>query len=152
MIYDKIAALGLALPDAPAPVASYVPAVRTGNLIVVSGQIPFRDGALLSTGPVPTSATLEHAQDAAKQCVLNGLAVLQNALDDDLERIRRIVRIGVFVASTAGFTDQPRVADGASDLLVDLLGDAGRHARAAVGVIALPLDATVEVEMLVEVD
>ncbi len=150
-VADRLQALGIQLPDAPAPVASYVPAVRTGDLLVVSGQIPFRDGHLMASGPVPTAVSVDDAQAAARQCVLNALAVAAANLNGDLERIRRVVRVGVFVQSDPDFTDQPVVANGASDLLVELLGDAGRHARAAVGSIALPLGATVEVEMMLEV-
>lgn len=150
-ITNRLAELGLALPPAPAPVAAYVPAVRTGNLIFVSGQIPLRDGELVCSGPVPSAASVEQAQEAARQCVLNALAVVGDQLDNDLERIARIVRVGVFVASEPGFAGQPKVANGASELLESIFGEAGRHARAAVGCIALPLGATVEVEMIVEI-
>lgn len=150
-VSDRLAALGLTLPDPPKPVAAYIPAVRTGSLIVVSGQVPFRDGTLIATGPVPSKTTLEDAQTAARQCVLNALAVVADQLDGDLDRVQRIVRLGVFVQCDPGFTDQPKVANGASELLLDLFGERGRHARAAVGSIALPLGATVEVEMMVEV-
>lgn len=149
-ITARLQQLGLQLPQAPKPVAAYVPAVRTGNLIIVSGQIPFANGKLICTGPVPSVVSIDSARAAARQCVLNGLAVLADLLDGDLEQIQRIVRLGVFVCSDAGFGDQPKVANGASELLQDIFGEAGRHARAAVGSIALPLNATVEVEMLVE--
>lgn len=150
-IKSRLAERGLTLPPAPKPVASYVPCVRTGNLVFVSGQVPFRDGTLIAQGPVPTEVSVDEAAVAAGQCVLNALAVLDEALDGDLDRIRRVVRLGVFVLSAPGFKEQPRVGNGASDLLVELLGDAGRHARAAVGSVALPLGASVEVEMVVEV-
>src|SRR4051812_22162953 len=101
------------LPQAPKPVAAYVPFVRSGNLIYISGQIPFGDGKLICTGPVPTAVSLEQARAAAKQCALNGLAIFADALDGDLDRVRRIVRLGVFVCSDAGFVDQPKVANGA---------------------------------------
>ena len=143
--------LGLTIPAAPKPVAAYVPAVRAGNLVFVSGQIPMSDGRLIATGPVPSKASIEQAQQAARQCVLNALAVIQQVMEVDLEDIRRIVRLGVFVCSDPGFIEQPKVANGASELLVEVFGESGRHARAAVGSIALPLGATVEVEMLVEV-
>ncbi|HMN96164.1 MAG TPA: RidA family protein [Phycisphaerales bacterium] len=149
--HDRLASLGLVLPPAPKPVASYVPAVRSGSLVFVSGQLPFRDGALAATGPVPSATSLEAAQAAARQCVLNALSVLASQLDGDLSRVTRIVRLGVFVCSDAGFSEQPKVANGASDLLQEIFGEAGRHARAAVGSIALPLGASVEVEMLAEV-
>ena len=151
-IRTRLNDMGLTLPAAPRPVASYVPAVRVGQLIFVSGQIPLADGALQATGLVPSEVPLPDAQAAARLCVLNGLAVIAEELGGDLERIHRIVRLGVFVASAPGFTDQPKVANGASDLLVELLGERGRHARAAVGSIALPLGAPVEVEMVVQVD
>ncbi len=149
---QRLTDLGLTLPDAPKPVAAYVPSVRTGNLLYISGQIPFRDGQLLAIGPVPSAVSIEQAQDAARQCVLNALAVVSEAVEGGLGRVTRIVRVGVFVASDPGFTDQPKVANGASELLQDIFGDLGRHARAAVGSVALPLGATVEVEMIAEVD
>jgi enamine deaminase RidA (YjgF/YER057c/UK114 family) len=150
-IAQRLAELKLTLPSAPKPVAAYAPAVRTGNLIFISGQVPFSDGKLVATGPVPSAVTLEAARDAARQCVLNALAVLADQLDGDLDRVKQIVRVGVFVCSDPGFTDQPKVANGASELLQELFGERGRHARAAVGSIALPLGATVEVEMIAEV-
>lgn len=150
-IQTRLQQMGITLPTAPKPVAAYVPAVRTGNLIFVSGQIPMADGKLLAVGPVPSAVPIHHAQAAARQCVLNGLAVVQQVMGVNLDDIRRIVRLGVFVCSDAGFTEQPKVANGASELLVQIFGDLGRHARAAVGSIALPLGACVEVEMLVEV-
>lgn len=150
-IQTRLQQLGITLPTAPKPVAAYVPAVRTGNLIFVSGQIPMAEGNLIAIGPVPSAVSIEQAQAAARQCVLNGLAVVQQLMDVNLDDIRRIVRLGVFVCSDAGFTEQPKVANGASELLAEIFGDLGRHTRAAVGSIALPLGASVEVEMLVEV-
>jgi enamine deaminase RidA (YjgF/YER057c/UK114 family) len=150
-VADRLAALGLALPAAPKPVAAYIPAVRTGNLVYVSGQLPFVDGALTATGPVPSRTSLEAAQAAARQCILNGLAILADQLGGDLDRVQRIVRVGVWVQSDPGFTEQPKVANGASELLQQLFGERGRHARAAVGSVALPLGASVEVELLAEV-
>ncbi|MHC5024471.1 MAG: RidA family protein [Planctomycetota bacterium] len=150
-VIDRLRERGLSLPDAPRPVAAYVPAVRTGNLVFVSGQVPFDEGRLLATGPVPSVVSVDDAQVAARQCVLNGLAVVSDVLGGRLDQVRRVVRLGVYVCSDSGFHDQPRVANGASELLQDLFGDAGRHARAAVGSVALPLGATVEVEMIVEV-
>ncbi|MEQ8788769.1 MAG: RidA family protein [Pirellulaceae bacterium] len=147
-IEEKLKQLGLALPTAPGPVASYLPAVTSGGHVFVSGQLPMRDGQLISQGGVPSQVSVEQAQDAARQCVLNGLAVLKAELDGDLERMQRVVRIAVFVQSDNGFFEQPRVANGASDLLQEVLGEAGRHARAAVGVNALPLNAPVEVEFV----
>ncbi|MFM7480671.1 MAG: RidA family protein [Planctomycetota bacterium] len=145
-----LANLGLVLPPAPKPVASYVPCVRTGNLLIISGQLPFRDGTLLATGLVPDPVSVERSQEAARQCVLNGLAVVAGECGGTLDRVARIVRLGVFVASCHGFTEQPKVANGASDLLQQIFGESGRHARAAVGTNALPLGASVEIEMMVE--
>jgi enamine deaminase RidA (YjgF/YER057c/UK114 family) len=150
-ILQRISDLGLELPIPPKPVAAYIPAVRTGNLVYVSGQVPFRDGRLIATGSVPSGVSIELAREAALQCALNALAAIGSVIDGDFDRVVRIVRLGVFVASDPGFADQPKVANGASELLVELFGDAGRHARAAVGSIALPLGATVEVEMIAEV-
>ncbi len=148
---QQLAALGLTLPPAPKPVASYIPAVRSGNLVFVSGQLPFKDGQLLATGPVPSACSIESAQAAARQCVLNGLAVVGDQIGGDFTRVVRIVRVGAFVQSDAGFTEQPKVANGGSELLQQLFGEPGRHARAAVGTNALPLGASVEIELLVEV-
>jgi len=150
-IVDRLAGLGLVLPAAPKPVAAYVPWVRTGSLLYISGQIPFLNGSLVAKGRVPSVVTLEQAQVAAKQCVLNGLAVAASALDGDLGRLKRVVRVGAFVQCDDGFADQPKVANGASELLRELFGEAGTHARAAVGVNALPLDASVEVDFIIEV-
>ncbi len=146
---EALADLGLALPAPPKPVASYVPSVQTGNLLIVSGQLPFRDGSLIATGKVPSAVSLETAQECARQCILNALAVVAGE-SRSLSRVARIVRLGVFVACDDGFADQPKVANGASDLLQQIFGDAGRHARAAVGTNALPLNACVEIEMMVE--
>ncbi len=150
-VRQRLADAGVILPPAPKPIAAYVPWVRTGDLVFVSGQIPMLDGALVAVGPVPSAVGVEAAAASARQCVVNALAVLAEALDRDLDRVRQIVRLGVFVASDTGFHDQPRVANGASELLVEVFGDAGRHARAAVGSVGLPLGATVEVELLAEV-
>jgi enamine deaminase RidA (YjgF/YER057c/UK114 family) len=150
-IEAKLVELGLTLPEPAKPVASYVPTVRTGNLVVVSGQLPFRDGKLTAAGTVPIDVDIPTAQGAARQCVLNGLAALKAELGGDLSRLSRVVRIGVFVQSVSGFTDQPKIGNGASDLLVELLGEKGRHARTSVSVNALPLNSAVEVEFLFEV-
>ncbi len=150
--HAQLARLGLSLPTAPKPVAAYVPAVRSGNLLYVSGQLPFQNGQLLATGAVPSLVSVETAREAARQCFLNGLAVIADQLGGDLKRVRRVVRLGVFVQSDDGFGDQPKIANGASELCAEVFGEAGRHARAAVGTNALPLNATVEIEFLVEVD
>lgn len=147
---ETLAKLGYALPQPTKPVAAYVPTVRTGNLVYVAGQLPFVDGKLPKTGRLGESVSIEEGQTFARQCVLNGLAALKAELGD-LSRIKRVVRVGAFVACADAFTEQPKVANGASELLVEVFGEAGRHARAAVGVNALPLGAPVEVELLVEV-
>ncbi|USN99169.1 MAG: RidA family protein [Phycisphaeraceae bacterium] len=147
---ERLAALGLTLPPPPKPVAAYVPWVRTGRLVFISGQIPVQAGALMASGCIPDPVPVELAVACARQCALNAVAVAAEAAGG-LDRIARIVRVGCFVASAPGFTDQPKVANGASELLVELFGDSGRHARAAVGSVALPLGAPVEVEMTVEV-
>lgn len=150
-IDQKLKELGLTLPTPPKPVASYVPSARSGDLLYVSGQLPMREGKLLATGKTPSPVSIEDAQAAARQCALNGLAIVHAELGGDWSRLVRVVRLGVFVQCTDDFTQQPQVANGASDLLQQVLGEAGRHARAAVGTNALPLGATVEVEMLVQV-
>ena len=147
---ETLAKLGLGLPTVAKPVAAYVPTVRTGNLVFVAGQLPFVDGKLPKTGRLGEGVTVEEAQGYARTCVLNALAALKAELGE-LSRVRRVVRVGAFVASANDFTQQPQVANGASELLLQVFGDAGRHARAAVGVNVLPLGAPVEVELLVEV-
>jgi enamine deaminase RidA (YjgF/YER057c/UK114 family) len=145
----KLEELGLALPKAAAPVATYVPAVEAGGLLHVSGQLPFRDGKVV-TGRLGDDLDVAAGQDAAKLCALMVVAQVKAALGD-LSRVGRIVKLGVFVNSAADFGDQPEVANGASDLMVALFGDAGKHARAAVGVAALPRHAAVEVDAVVEI-
>lgn len=150
-VISRLNAEGYRLPEPPKPVAAYVPAVRTGNLLVVSGQLPFAAGKLLATGPCPSEVILDHAQEAAVQCLLNSLAILGAEIDEDWDRLVRVVRLGVFVQSDHGYGDQPLVANGASELCVEVFGDRGKHARAAVGVNALPLNATVEIEATYEI-
>jgi len=147
---EMLVKLGITLPAAPKPVASYVPCVRSGNLLIISGQLPFREGKLIATGKVPSVVSIELAQECARQCVLNGLAVVAGECGGSLDQVARIVRLGVFVSCDDGFSDQPKVANGASDFLQQIFGEAGRHARAAIGTNALPLNACVEVEMMVE--
>jgi enamine deaminase RidA (YjgF/YER057c/UK114 family) len=147
---SRLAALGLSLPTPAKPVAAYVPTRRTGNLVFVSGQIPLKDGQLIAKGAVPGEVSLEVARQCAQQCCLNALAAIRAEVGE-LSRVRQVVRVGVFVCSQAGFYDQPKVANGASELLEQVFGEAGKHARAAVGSIALPLGAPVEVELVVEV-
>jgi len=138
--------LGITLPQAAAPAGNYVPWVRQGDLVIVSGQLPLRDGKIVTTGLLGASVSLEDGAAAARLCAINLLAQVQAACDGDLERVAQVVRLGGFVACTADFTDHPKVINGASDLMVAVLGDAGRHARAAVGCPSLPLNACVEVE------
>jgi enamine deaminase RidA (YjgF/YER057c/UK114 family) len=145
----KLEELGLTLPQAAAPVASYVPTVLANGMLHISGQLPFKDGQLV-TGRVGDGVSLEDAQDAAKLCALMLVAQMRAALGT-LARVERIVKLGVFVNSTGDFTDQPKVANGASDLMVALFGDAGKHARSAVGVPVLPLGAAVEIDAIVQV-
>ncbi len=148
-IDTKLGELGLALPQSAAPVAAYVPVVITGGLAYVSGQLPFIEGKLV-TGRLGEDVSLEQGTAAAQACALMLLAQLKAALGS-LERIERIVKLGVFVNSAANFTDQPKVGNGASDLMAALLGDAGRHARSAVGVPTLPLGVAVEIDAIVAV-
>ena len=150
-VEERLAAMGLTVHEVVPPVAAYVPAVRAGNLVYVSGQLPMKDGQLLATGPVPSKCSPESANAAARQCVLNGLAVLGDQIGGDFSRVVRVVRVGAFVQSDDGWTEQPKVANGGSELLQQVFGEAGRHARAAVGTNALPLGASVEIELLVEV-
>lgn len=149
-VEDRLAELGLVVPDVAKPVAAYVPAVTTGNHVFTSGQLPFRDGQLILTGKVGGEVSAEEAADCAKQCALNAIAAVKAEIGD-LDRITRVVKAVVFVASTPEFTGQPLVANGASELFGAAFGDAGKHARSAVGVSVLPLDSPVEVELIVEV-
>jgi len=149
-IEKKLADLGISLPTAASPIANYVPFVRSGNIIVVSGQICFgADGKLVAKGQLGAGVSVEDGQKAARACALNLLAQLKNALAD-LDRVARVMRLGGFINSAPGFTDGPKVMNGASDLMVEVFGEKGRHARTTVGVSALPADAAVEVEGLFE--
>lgn len=147
---DRLAELGITLPPAPPPAASYVPWVRSGSLVLTSGQIPVVDGTPVSTGKVGGAVTLEEGQEAARVCAVNVLAQLRAAAGD-LSKVRRLVKVTVFVASDPSFSQQHLVANGASDLFAEVLGSAGPHARSAVGVAVLPLDVPVEVEAIAEV-
>ena len=147
---DRLSALGLALPEPAAPAASYVPWRQVDDLLLTSGQLPLRDGALVATGRLGDDVDLETGQEAARHCALNVLAQLQAALGD-LDRVAAVVKATVFVAATPDFTDAHLVANGFSDLLADVLAERGRHARSAVAVAALPLGAPVEVEVLAQV-
>lgn len=147
---ERLERLGLAVPQVAAPVAAYVPAVRSGSHVFTSGQLPMRDGQLLLTGKVGAEVSQEEAVDCARQCALNALAAVRAEVGE-LSAVRRVVKVVVFVASSPDFTAQPQVANGVSELLGEVFGEQGRHARSAVGVSVLPLDAPVEVELLVEV-
>lgn len=147
-VEDRLAELGLTVPEVVPPVAAYVPAVRDGRRIHTSGQLPMRDGSLVATGKVGAEVTAEQAQDAAQLCALNAIAAVKSVVGD-LDQVARVVKVVGFVASDPSFTGQPGVINGASELLQKAFGDAGIHARSAVGVAVLPLDAPVEVEITV---
>ncbi|MFW6058634.1 MAG: RidA family protein [Phycisphaeraceae bacterium] len=150
-IHERLKAQGLELPNMAAALAKYVPALQSGNHVFVSGQLCTKDGQLLAEGPVPSRVSAEEAQAAARQCVLNALAAIDRVLEGDWSRFVRVVRVGVYVNSDASFNEQHHVANGASELLGDLFGDQGQHVRAAVGCSSLPMNATVEAELMVEV-
>jgi enamine deaminase RidA (YjgF/YER057c/UK114 family) len=149
-VEERLAALGLTVPQVAAPVAAYVPALRSGPWVFTSGQLPFVDGQLMGTGLVGSDVTAEAAQAMAARCALNAIAAIRSVVGD-LDAVTRVVKVVGFVASAPGFTGQPGVVNGASELLGSAFGEAGVHARSAVGVAALPLGAPVEVEVIVEV-
>ena len=149
MIEGKLKELGIELPTPPSPAGSYIPVVTTGNLAFVSGQIPMKEGKVIFEGKVPEQQSLESARDAAKICIINGLAQLKANLES-LDKITKFVRISGFVNSNPEFTEQPKVINAASDLLVEIFGDMAKHSRIAVGVASLPLNSTVEIDMVVE--
>lgn len=148
-IGQRLERLGVNLPQAASPAANYAPYAMSGTLLLTAGQLPLRDGALVATGLLGAELDVAKGQEAAKACAINILAQVRSAVGD-LEKIRRVVKITVFVASTPDFTDQHLVANGASDFLADALGERGIHARSAVGVASLPLNAPVEIEAIVE--
>ena len=148
----RLSQLGIVLPEPPAPVANYVAYKLENNFAYIAGQIPFRDGNLLYPGTVPDTVSIEQGREAAQQCAINILAALKGACGGDLDRVRQCMRLEGFVASGDGFTQQPAVVNGASDFMVEVFGDAGRHTRTAVGVKALPLNACVEVSAIFIVD
>jgi len=148
----KLKELGLELPTPVAPVANYVPYVISGNLVSISGQVPIEDGKVAYTGKVGDSVSKEDAQAAARLCAINIIAQVKAACGGNLDRVVRIVKLGAFVNCVDGFTEQPQVANAASDLMVSVFGDKGRHSRSAVGVNALPLGVPVEIDALVEID
>ncbi len=147
---ERLTDLGLSLPEVPKPVAAYLPALRSGNHVFTAGQLPMRDGQLMFAGKVGGEVSQEQAVECARQCALNAIAAVR-AEAGELSGVKRIVKVVVFVASAPDFTAQPQVANGVSELLGEVFGEAGRHARSAVGVSVLPLDAPVEVELIVEV-
>lgn len=149
-IEQRLKDLGIALPTPAAPIANYVPFAVTGKLVVISGQIPLRDGAVAFTGKVGVDLTPEQGREAARLCFVNLLAQLKAAAGGDLDRVARVVRLGGFIAAPAAFTQHAAVMNGASDLAVEVFGDAGRHARTTIGVPSLPADAAVEVEGMFE--
>jgi enamine deaminase RidA (YjgF/YER057c/UK114 family) len=147
---DRLAELGLTVPEVPKPVAAYIPALRTGAYVYTSGQLPMQDGRLMASGKVGAEVSAEQGAECARQCALNAIAAVKSVVGD-LSNVERVVKLVVFVASAPDFTGQPGVANGASELVGYAFGDAGQHARSAVGTAVLPLDAPVEVEMVVEV-
>ena len=149
MIEDRLKELSIEIPTPPNPAGSYIPVVTTGNLAFVSGQIPMKDGKVIVEGKVPEKQSLDSAREAAKICIINGLAQLKSNLGS-LDKITKFVRISGFVNSSQEFTEQPKVINAASDLLVEIFGDMAKHSRIAVGVASLPLNSTVEIDMIVE--
>ncbi|MDC0168918.1 RidA family protein [Candidatus Nitrosopelagicus sp.] len=149
MIEEKLKKLGIEIPTPPNPAGSYIPVVTTGNLAFVSGQIPMKEGKVVFEGKVPENQSVDSARDAAKICIINGLAQLKANLGS-LDKITKFVRISGFVNSNPNFTEQPKVINAASDLLVEVFGDMAKHSRIAVGVASLPLNSTVEIDMIVE--
>lgn len=149
MIDQKINDLGYELSGAPAPLAEYIPAIQSGQIIFTAGQIPMEKGSLKYSGKVGKDLTIDEAKKAAELCAVNGLRVIKNLIGD-LDKIERVIKVTVFVNSSDGFTDQPKVANGASKLLFEIFGEKGRHVRSAVGVNELPINAAVEVELMVQ--
>ena len=147
----KIQSLGLQFPDAPKPVAAYIPAKQSGNLVFTAGQLPMVNGELISKGLLGQDVEIEEANKAARICTLNALAAIKGVIGD-LDRIKQIVRVVGYVASVPTFTQQPAVVNGASELLLEIFGEAGKHARSAVGMAVLPLNASVEIELTVEIE
>ncbi|WP_193368377.1 RidA family protein [Pelagibius marinus] len=147
----RLAELGIDVPEATAPVANYVGCVQTGNLVFISGQVPIKDGKFQYQGKLGESMSVEDAQAAARLCAINIIAQAKAACGGDLDRVTRVVKLTGFVNSTGDFTDQPKVVNGASDLMVEVFGDKGRHSRAAVSAASLPAGVAVEVEAVVEI-
>jgi enamine deaminase RidA (YjgF/YER057c/UK114 family) len=150
-VESKIEQVGLKLPDAPKPVAAYIPAKQTGNLVFTAGQLPMVNGELISKGLLGQDVEIDEANKAARICTLNALAAIKGVIGD-LDRIKQIVRVVGYVASVPTFTQQPAVVNGASELLLEIFGEIGKHARSAVGMAVLPLNASVEIELTVEIE
>ncbi len=150
-IESRLKKIGLSLPDAPKPVAAYIPAKQTGNLVFTAGQLPMVNGELISKGLLGQDVEIDEANKAARICTLNALAAIKGAIGD-LDRIKQIVRVVGYVASVPTFTQQPAVVNGASELLLEIFGENGKHARSAVGMAVLPLNASVEIELTVEIE
>jgi enamine deaminase RidA (YjgF/YER057c/UK114 family) len=151
LVEERIAELALTLPNAPKPVAAYIPAKQTGNLVFTAGQLPMVNGELISKGLLGQDVEIEEAHKAARICTLNALAAIKGVIGD-LDRIKQIVRVVGYVASVPTFTQQPAVVNGASELLLEIFGENGKHARSAVGIAVLPLNASVEIELTVEIE
>jgi enamine deaminase RidA (YjgF/YER057c/UK114 family) len=150
-IEARLAELGITLPQPAVPIANYVPFTRSGGMVVVSGQVPMRDGRIAQTGLLGAEVDIAAGQAAARLCLINVLAQLRVACEGDLDRVARVLRLGGFIAATASFTQHAQVMNGASDLAVEVFGDAGRHARSTIGVASLPGGASVEVEGMFEI-
>ena len=150
MVEEKMKELGITIPETVKPLAAYTPAIRTGDYVYTSGQVPFSGGKLKYSGKIGFDISVEEGQKAAKMCALNGLSAIKGVIGD-LNKIEQIVKVTVFVNSADGFTDQPKVANGASEFLGKIFGEAGKHVRSAVGVNELPVNSAVEVEMIVKV-
>lgn len=150
VVENRLKQLGLTLPAPPKPVANYVPVIRVGDLLFLSGVLPSRDGQLIMTGKLGQNLSIEQGMEAAKAAVLNGLSIIRSEAGS-LDRVKQIIKMVGYIASAPGFTDQPQVLNGASDLLVSVFGEAGRHARVAVGAAELPRGAPVEIELIIQV-
>ena len=150
-VESKLSELKLSLPDAPKPVAAYIPAKQTGNLVFTAGQLPMVNGELISKGLLGQDVEIDEANKAARICTLNALAAIKGVIGD-LDRVKQVVRVVGYVASVPTFTQQPAVVNGASELLLEIFGENGKHARSAVGMAVLPLNASVEIELTVEVE
>ncbi len=150
MVEDKIKELGCILPETPKPLAAYIPAIKTGDYVYTSGQVPFAEGELKYAGKIGFDLSIEEGQKAAELCALNALSAIKSVIGD-LNKIEQIIKVTVFVNSADAFTDQPKVANGASEFLGKIFGEAGKHVRSAVGVNELPVDSAVEIEMIVKV-